>query len=309
MVSRRDQVVSFNYDKRSAFEYLGRRIRAAFGKMSPLVGYLKLTHRCNLDCPYCPWHSGPTDISDELPTEEWKRIVDDLVSRGVRIFVCEGGEPTLRRDLQDLLDHVHSRGGFTILATNGTTNMWRFSPSAFTVSFDGPEDIHDSIRGHGTYQRARANLQKRTGPQRVLAITVISRLNFAHLEALMEEMASFVNGFLFTFLYPYSASLVAPLTLDEIAPVKDRLIALKSRFRILNPMKQLRRRAGTWKCHDALTVAVDYRGNIRSGCFVDHVEKRDCSRCELSCYQLLSALHDFNFEAWFNVHRFILDSA
>jgi MoaA/NifB/PqqE/SkfB family radical SAM enzyme len=271
------------------------------------VAYLKVTSRCNLDCPYCPWHTGPSDFDGEIGTDEWKLIIDDLAKRGVRIFAFEGGEPTLRRDLQVLLDHARSRGGYTILATNATTRMPLYRPSAFSVSIDGPRDIHDRVRGAGTYDRMRANLVSRTGNQPVLVITVISRENQMHLEQMVEEVSPIVNGFLFTFVYPYGANRTETLTDEEIESAKATLLRLKKHgFRVLNPRKQLKRKPGEWKCHDALTASVDHRGRIRSGCFVDHVEPHDCLKCHLGCYQLLSALHDFNFEAWFNIHRFVL---
>ena len=299
--------VSFNYDKRSALHYFRRRIETALGRPSPFLAYLKITRRCNLDCAYCPWHTTPSDFEGEIGTDEWKRIIDNLAERGVRLFVFEGGEPTLRRDLKQLLDHARARGGYTILATNATMRMNQFRPSAFSVSIDGPRDIHDRIRGAGTYDRLRANLESRTGKQPVMVVTVISRENLKHLEEIVEEVSPIVNGFAFTFAYPYRTSRTDILTDEEIATAKATLLRLKKRgFTLLNPRKQLQRKPGEWKCHDFLTVSVDYRGRLHSGCFVDLTEPHDCLKCNLGCYQLLSALHDFNFEAWFNMHRFLL---
>jgi MoaA/NifB/PqqE/SkfB family radical SAM enzyme len=225
----------------------------------------------------------------------------------VRIFVIEGGEPTLRRDLRELLDHTHSLGGYTILATNATTRMPLFHPSAFSVSIDGPRDVHDRVRGCGSYDRLRQNLEARRGKEPVLVITVISRENQRYLAQTVEEIAPLVSGFLFTFIYPYQANRMTLMTSNEIAAAKREILTLKKRgFSILNPRKQLQRQPGEWRCHDFLTNSVDHRGNIRSGCFVEHAEPRDCAKCHLACYQLLSALHDFSFEAWFSIHRFLL---
>jgi len=104
------------------------------GDRSPIVAYLKITKRCNLDCYYCPWHTTPTDFTHEQDTAVWTAHIDTLFERGVRIFVLEGGEPTLRQDLPVILAHAQARGAHTILATNGTGSIWRFSPTAFTVA-------------------------------------------------------------------------------------------------------------------------------------------------------------------------------
>jgi sulfatase maturation enzyme AslB (radical SAM superfamily) len=184
-----------------------------------------------------------------------------------------------------------------------------FRPSAFSVSIDGPRDIHDQIRGTGSYDRLRQNLAARRGDEPILVITVISRENQLYLEETVEEIAPIVNGFLFTFVYPYQTNRTALLTTEEVMAAKVKILKLKKRgFSVLNPRKQLQRRPGEWTCHDYLTASVNHRGAVQSGCFVDHAEPHDCSKCHLACYQLLSALHDFSFEAWFNIHRFLLRS-
>src|SRR5258706_11225025 len=97
------QPLNLNYDKRSLLHYLGRRAKWLLGDRSPIVAYLKLTKRCNLDCYYCPWHTAPTDFVGEQETAVWTTHIDLLVDRGVQIFVLEGGEPTLRQDLPALI--------------------------------------------------------------------------------------------------------------------------------------------------------------------------------------------------------------
>jgi MoaA/NifB/PqqE/SkfB family radical SAM enzyme len=302
----RDDALRFNYDKRSLLEFAGRRVRAMFGKVSPMLAYVKVTKRCNLDCGYCPWHTAPHDFTGELTTSEWKEKLNALLARGAKILIFEGGEPTLRRDLQELLDYAHSGGAFTVLATNGTTEMHRFSPSAFTVSLDGPEPVHDAVRGPGTFQRTLNNIANHTGRERLVVITVISRTNESAIEELVERVGPLVDGFLFTFVYPYQGVTADVPSSADVIRIKKRLLALKKRFRIMNPARQLQNHSGSWQCYDQLTMSVDHTGVIREGCFVDHIEPKQCDKCELGCYQVISALHGFNFEAWFNLHRLLL---
>jgi MoaA/NifB/PqqE/SkfB family radical SAM enzyme len=296
-----------NYDKKSLLAYALRRTKWAFGDRSPILGYLKVTKRCNFDCHYCPWHTAASDFAGELSTERWREIIDDLYARGVRIFVFEGGEPTLRRDLQELLDYTHERGALTIVATNGSGNMWRFRPRAFTVSVDGPEAMHDQVRGRGSFQRILRNLETK-GSNRVVTITVISRENRNHLREMAETIAPLIDGFLFTFQYPYHTVQTSALTPAEVAETKDVILGMKRRFRILNPKAHLSSPTGAKACFDWLAISVNHTGLIEEGCFVQHVEPRDCSRCELGCFQVLSSFHQFNAEAWFNLNRLLLDA-
>ena len=275
------------------------------GDKSPIVAYLKVTKRCNLDCYYCPWHTAPADFSQEQDTDVWTKHIDALVQRGIRIFVFEGGEPTLRQDLPVLLAHARERGAHTILATNGTGSIWRFHPTAFTVSIDGPEQFHDRVRGRGTYRHILDNLANR-GQQHVVSITVISRDNKDALEQMAEDIAPHVNAMLFTFIYPYATVPSEPLTPAETEDTKKRLLAMKRRFRILNPVSHLRAKTGSRPCYDWLAVTVNANGKLEEGCFVQHVEPKDCGRCELGCFQVISSFHEFNVEAWFNLNRLLL---
>jgi MoaA/NifB/PqqE/SkfB family radical SAM enzyme len=71
-----------------------------------------------------------------------------------------GGEPLIRRDLFDILEHVlthHPSFRFAIL-TNGTLltheavrKLSEFHPLFVQVSIDGSERTHDEIRGKGSY--------------------------------------------------------------------------------------------------------------------------------------------------------------
>ena len=97
-----------------------RQLRWLLGDRSPFVATLKLTYRCNLTCIHCPWSQR---TSDELSTDEWKARIDELRSKGVENFIFEGGEPTLRDDLAELIDYTRGLGGKVVLSTNGTLDL------------------------------------------------------------------------------------------------------------------------------------------------------------------------------------------
>ncbi|HEV7573815.1 MAG TPA: radical SAM protein [Thermoanaerobaculia bacterium] len=299
------QPLNLSYDKRSLLHYLGRRAKWLLGDRSPIVAYLKLTKRCNLDCYYCPWHTAPSDFAGEQETAVWIAQIDRLVERGIQIFVLEGGEPTLRPDLPVLIEYAHSLGAHTILATNGTGSIWRFQPTAFTVSIDGPELLHDQVRGRGTYRHILDNLAQRKN-HRVVSITVITRDNMHALEEMATGIEPYVDAMLFTFVYPYASVAAETMTREEVRATKNRLLAMKRRFRILNPASHLRAETGAKPCYDWLAVTVNAQGKLEEGCFVQHVEPKDCSRCELGCFQVISSFHQFNVEAWFNLNRLLL---
>lgn len=294
-----------SFNKKELPKLVGRRILWALGKRRPILAYLKVTRRCNLDCYYCPWHTRANDYTDELPTAEWKNIIDGILERGVQVVVFEGGEPTLRRDLAELLAHTKKKGAMTILATNGHGNIWRFEPRAFTVSIDGRQAIHDAVRGRGSYETIRSNLARR-GSRVAVTITVLTVDNIHEIEPMVVEMAPLVDGFLFTFAYPYKAVEVQSVPTSMVREANNTLLRLKKDFPIMNPAKQLAATPGSWQCHDATTIAVDHRGHVTDGCFVQHLERKNCEQCMLGCFQTLASLHEFNLESWFTLYRHVL---
>jgi pyrroloquinoline quinone biosynthesis protein E len=84
------------------------------------VGLLaELTHRCPLGCPYC---SNPLELDrrqDELPTDDWKRVLSEAAALGILHVHLSGGEPAARRDLVELVAHCASVGLYSNLITSG----------------------------------------------------------------------------------------------------------------------------------------------------------------------------------------------
>jgi len=75
---------------------------------------ISLTERCNLRCVYCMPEEGVelTPESQLLSRGEVARLLELFVRAGVTKVRYTGGEPTVRRDLADIIRHAHSlRGG------------------------------------------------------------------------------------------------------------------------------------------------------------------------------------------------------
>lgn len=86
------------------------------------VGLLaELTHRCPLQCPYC---SNPLEldrVNTELTTAEWQDVMRQAAELGILQIHLSGGEPTLRKDLEDIVDVAAKAGLYTNLITAGVT--------------------------------------------------------------------------------------------------------------------------------------------------------------------------------------------
>lgn len=93
---------------------------------------------------------------------DWKRLVDELADHQVGAVLIRGGEPFLFPQIIELLEYTHRRGLFVPMDTNGTqlaryaADIVRIGKIHLTISVDGPEEVHDEVRGvKGCFQEMR----------------------------------------------------------------------------------------------------------------------------------------------------------
>jgi len=133
----------------------------------PSLLSVNITSRCNLRCDMC---MQPRDEGDgsatlssgrgELTPEQWCDVVDQAASARPG-FYFTGGEPLLYRGLDRVLSHIKRRGMIAAIVTNATAlrqhaeRLVATGLDNVTVSLDGPEAVHDRIRGvEGAFRRA-----------------------------------------------------------------------------------------------------------------------------------------------------------
>lgn len=123
--------------------------------------YIYATMSCNLSCVHCYVPSSPNiKIKNELSTEEIFKIIDFAHKKNVREIRLTGGEPLIRKDIIDIINYATSKGLFVSIETNGLLISEEFLQSlkdplkvSFGVSLDGPKEIHEKIRGKGTFDK------------------------------------------------------------------------------------------------------------------------------------------------------------
>src|ERR687892_739443 len=91
-------------------------------QLRPSTLIAELSYQCPLHCPYC---SNPLDIGHEkyrqgLETGHWTRTFKGARALGVLQPAFTGGEPMLRRDLDELCAGARDAGLYSSLITAGT---------------------------------------------------------------------------------------------------------------------------------------------------------------------------------------------
>lgn len=83
----------------------------------PYMSHLWVTRRCNIHCRFCYIR----DYSSPDPSlKEIRKRLDKIGELGCRLAVIMGGEPTLRKDLPEIIGRCNEKGILSYLVTNGT---------------------------------------------------------------------------------------------------------------------------------------------------------------------------------------------
>lgn len=157
---------------------------------------LKLGFACNNNCLSCP-QAHRKHLGD-LSTEEVKRHLEKGIEDGANEVVLTGGEPTVRRDIVEIVSHAKALGyEYIQLQTNGrrlyympfVRKLIDAGVTDFGPSLHGHKaEIHDYItRSPGAFNQVVRGIKnlKEMG-QYVLMNSVIHKLNYRHLEEMTQ---------------------------------------------------------------------------------------------------------------------------
>lgn len=77
------------------------------------------TNKCNMFCDHCYRDAG-TRLSEELTTEEARKLIREIHKAGFKIMIFSGGEPLMRPDIYELGSYATELGLRAVLGTNGS---------------------------------------------------------------------------------------------------------------------------------------------------------------------------------------------
>jgi MoaA/NifB/PqqE/SkfB family radical SAM enzyme len=174
------------------------KMQASYALGKPLVLPMNLTisvsYRCNSRCKTCNVWQRP---NDDFTLEEYEKTFAS-VGRAAYWFTFSGGEPTLRKDLPEMigLAYKYCRPGVINIPTNGIQDkiipgriekVLQAAPTSDVIvnlSLDGVGEKHDQVRGvKGNFERAMrtyAGLKELKGRYKNFTLgvhTVISNFN------------------------------------------------------------------------------------------------------------------------------------
>lgn len=189
----------------------------------------ELTYKCPLQCPYC---SNPLDYaahSQELGTDDWKRVLTQARKMGAVQLGLSGGEPLTRQDLEEIVQHARGLGYYSNLITSGygLTEERIIALKAagldhIQVSIQASSaDLSDHLAGTKSFEHKKqvAHLVKKHGYPMVLCV-VIHRENIhqmADILAMAEELGADYLELANTQYYGW-----AHINRDALLPTKEQ---------------------------------------------------------------------------------------
>lgn len=120
------------------------------------------TRECNLLCRHCYRDAGAKE-QGELSTAEGKKLLGEIARAGFKIMIFSGGEPLLRSDIYELVEHAQQLGLRPVFGTNGTLitreiaqRLKAAGAAGIGISLDSLDSTkHDELRGvAGAWQQA-----------------------------------------------------------------------------------------------------------------------------------------------------------
>lgn len=157
---------------------------------------LSLFGDCNIRCVYCPpWGENRYTINPSLDATYIKAILERLSHAGFTVVKLTGGEPTLRKDLIEIVNHAVPLFKEVRLITNGwnlmeiASDIARSGLSVVEVSMDAmTQDVFDQItQTSGLYSKVIGGINKCKEVSLPVQInTVVMRQNLNQLARLCD---------------------------------------------------------------------------------------------------------------------------
>lgn len=191
-------------------------------------GGLDITNRCNLRCTHCYWwrQKKNPDLNDEQMIEFMK----SLRNKGLKIIYLLGGEPLLRPNICAEAGKIFD---YTMIFTNGTLGYPPVNNALYSLSIDGPERVHDKLRGKGIFKKVTDILDNQS--TKVMIHITVCRSNRHHLEETIELFVNRKNvrGIYFCFYCPSVKSgdkNIEKISLEERDGVVNELIGYRRKY-------------------------------------------------------------------------------
>lgn len=258
--------------------------------MSDFTLQYHLTARCGYNCSHCYLKepSYKKEIQNEHDFDTVKVVLDDLVDLTSKlsnltnsliepVVHLTGGDPLLREDFFDILEYTQEKGikvgilgNPDLVTTEVAEKLVKYNVLSYQVSLDGPEDVHNQLRGRDSFKRTLEAVQtlKTAGLRKTFVMYNVSPSN---IQNILDTFRIVRNAGAYGFVFARVACIGNARGLDlEISPTQYRSV-LKSLENEMNSTELTTRivlKDPLWSLYKYETGKLQIDDSIKGGCQV-----------------------------------------
>lgn len=199
-----------------------------FGYRAPLSVYLILTYACPNSCIYCNYSDlNKINRIGELTLEQISSLIDEMSELGTKKLHLAGGEPMLRKDIGRIIDYAKAKGLFVSAPLSGFQVAERVDElrniDLVILSFDGAEEVHDYLRGEGSYGRVMGAMDALDKKGIMYwTTTVLTKKNKNSIDFILKLSRD--KGFIANFVFVNYIDIDVPLHLPRKDKIAEELV-------------------------------------------------------------------------------------
>src|SRR5574344_748176 len=192
--------MSFRLRLALRLEQLRRRNMKVLHPLQQL--FWESTLRCNVHCLHCGSDCVSSVTQPDMPAADFLKVIDEQITPHVNphevLIIISGGEPLMRKDLEEVGHALYHRGYPWGMVTNGLAlTKERFAAlrkaglRSLTISCDGLQEDHIWLRQHPLAFEGATRAIRLAAADKGLTwdvVTCANQRNYPHLKAIREML-------------------------------------------------------------------------------------------------------------------------
>lgn len=194
--------MSFRLRLALRLEQLRRRNMKVLHPLQQL--FWESTLRCNVHCLHCGSDCFSSVTQPDMPSADFLKVIDEQITPHVNphevMIIISGGEPLMRKDLEDVGRALYDRGYPWGMVTNGLAltperfvALRKAGLRSLTISCDGLQEDHIWLRQHPLAFEGATRAIRLAAADKGLTwdvVTCANQRNYPHLKAIREMLWS-----------------------------------------------------------------------------------------------------------------------
>ena len=192
--------MSFRLRLALRLEQLRRRNMKVLHPLQQL--FWESTLRCNVHCLHCGSDCVSSVTQPDMPSADFLKVIDEQITPHVNphevMIIISGGEPLMRKDLEDVGRALYDRGYPWGMVTNGLAltperfvALRKAGLRSLTISCDGLQEDHIWLRQHPLAFEGATRAIRLAAADKGLTwdvVTCANQRNYPHLKAIREML-------------------------------------------------------------------------------------------------------------------------